>query len=65
MLAVVMAVSWLVWSLVRLGYRQGAADLRYDEDEKRKNMVVQAAAVRDRLRRDPDFSRRVRARFSR
>lgn len=62
--AVLLLVA-LVALVVFLALRTGAAREQARQMKEQNDDVLEASAVRDRLRRDSDFASRVRARFTR
>lgn len=60
-----LAIALLVGALGAAAWRGGAASARQKRAEENSHDSFKAHAVRDRLRHDDDFAKRVRARFTR
>ncbi|TVQ82106.1 MAG: hypothetical protein EA357_10665 [Micavibrio sp.] len=55
----------LVYAGFRAAYRAGEEKQRAENETQKRDAALRAGHVRDRLRRDADFARRVRQRFTR
>ena len=55
----------LIWAALRRVFQAGRSTEKAQAEKGKHDNAQQALAVRDRLRRDADYARRLRARFTR